>query len=153
MHNDPAHDIARGIWSTSVITVRHGAAQAKNPFEDDSSHRSDVPIKCKERCEQNPYQNAYYEALYTLGRAIYLTVEGSTSSNSDDVFDADKLLQNFNGKFEMRRYNNRLKWGSDNFPLEIREFSLFHDLDISLSVHQFFNTKLNSGKLMPPKCL
>ena len=140
--NDPKTDIHPGIWATTVINVRYGAAQAPNPFELDTSSRE--TLNCKESCEQNPYQNAYYEAVYTLGRAINYTLMNSTSPNpKEDVFNVDELLKHFYGEFEMRRYSNRHHFTSNNFVREKRRFSIDHDLDVSLSVHQFVNTHLN----------
>ena len=51
-----------------------------------------MPATCSDACQQNPYQNAYYEAVYTLGRAISITRENYTE---DSVFVSEKLLEAF----------------------------------------------------------
>ena len=99
-----------------------------------------------EPCEQNPYQNAYYEAVYTLGRAIYFTTDQGTNA---DVFNATALLQHFTGPLDMWRYNNRASM-TDTLRYERRKF-IDRDLDVSLSVHQFYRAKVQlRGRI--PKC-
>ena len=39
---------------------------------------------CLEACEKNPYQNVYYEAVYSLGRAIKMTL---VHNNDDPGYD------------------------------------------------------------------
>ena len=92
-----------------------------------------------EPCEQNPYQNAYYEAVYTLGRAISEARDKGQGSDTD-IFNATALLQHFTGPFDMWRYNNRASL-TDVLRYEERKF-IDRDLDVSLSVHQFYRAKV-----------
>ena len=74
---DPVTDILPGIWDTTVISLRHGVSQQPNPFTKHFDQSNS--LNCLASCQKNPYQNAYYEALFILGRAISITLRYSMS--------------------------------------------------------------------------
>ena len=47
---------------------------------------------CTETCQQNPYQNYYFEALYALGRAINVTLDRENGT-IEDVYDGRTLIR------------------------------------------------------------